>query len=115
MKLEITKKQLIEVCDRLIAAAQSRQRIIKAGEAAQRLSLSAQCFQTIKAKLIAAGLRPVQVTKGGRVGYLESSLDKLIVKAAQTEKPIVDEKIALVKIGPGGSFVKELSGEEPLL
>jgi hypothetical protein len=73
MKTKATQTQLIDLCNRLIGAPRRGQRILGAGECCRRLNISADTFCRIKPKLIAAGLRPVQIFKGGRVGYLESS------------------------------------------
>ena len=52
-------------------------------DVASRLSVSRTTFYEIRPKLIALGLKTVKV--GKYVKYLESSLDRLIVYAAENE------------------------------
>lgn len=113
--MQLSGKQLLEVCNRILGRVKlTGERKLSSVECARRLGLTPSNFCKLRPKLMAAGLRQVQVTKDGRVGYLESSLDALMLRAAEREKPIIDEKIPLVKIGPGG-FARELNGSEPIV
>ncbi len=52
----------------------------------KKLRISRAKFYRIRAKLIASGMKRVVI--GGSVKYLESSIDKLLRKAAETEVPL---------------------------
>ena len=52
----------------------------------RKLRISRSKFYNIRAKLIANGMK--RVTIDGSVKYLESSIDALLRKAAETEVPV---------------------------
>jgi predicted DNA-binding transcriptional regulator AlpA len=56
-------------------------------EVAGKLKISRTTFYEIRPKLIAKGLKTLRV--GQHIKYLESSLDRLICKAAENEQPLV--------------------------
>lgn len=56
-------------------------------QVAEKLNISRTTFYEIKPQLIAKGLKTLRI--GQHIKYLESSLDKLIVKAAESERPLV--------------------------
>ena len=53
----------------------------------QRLGVSPATFYRIRAKLMARGLKATKI--GKRTKYLESSLDKIIARAINTDRPLV--------------------------
>ena len=55
-------------------------------QAAQRLGISLASFYRMRSTLIAKGLKHTKVGNGTR--YLESSLDKLIDRAINADRPI---------------------------
>jgi hypothetical protein len=58
------------------------EQLLKPMDAAERLKVKRTKFYDIRPRLIAMGLKTVRV--GKQVKYLESSLDRLICKAAET-------------------------------
>jgi predicted DNA-binding transcriptional regulator AlpA len=56
-------------------------------QTAQRLGISRANFYRIRAKLIAKGLKTTRI--GSSTKYLESSLDKLIDRAINADRPLV--------------------------
>ncbi len=52
----------------------------------KKLRISRSKFYRIRAKLIAGGMKRVVI--GGNTKYLESSIDALLRKAAETEVPL---------------------------
>jgi predicted DNA-binding transcriptional regulator AlpA len=61
--------------------------LLKAKDVAARLSISMANFYRIRAKLIAKGLKTTRI--GSSTKYLESSLDKLIDRAINADRPLV--------------------------
>ncbi len=55
-------------------------------EVSKKLRISRSKFYRIRAKLIANGLKTVKIE--GTTKYLESSLDRMILRAAETERDI---------------------------
>jgi predicted DNA-binding transcriptional regulator AlpA len=53
----------------------------------KKLKISRAKFYRIRGQLIANGVKTVII--GGNVKYLESSLDRLILKCAEEDKPMV--------------------------
>ena len=56
-------------------------------QTAQRLGISRANFYRIRAQLIAKGLKTTRI--GSSTKYLESSLDKLIDRAINADRPLV--------------------------
>jgi predicted DNA-binding transcriptional regulator AlpA len=56
-------------------------------EVAGKLRISRTTFYEIRPQLIAKGLKSLRI--GQHIKYLESSLDKLIAKCAEEERPLV--------------------------
>ena len=52
----------------------------------KKLRISRSKFYRIRARLIASGMK--RVTIDGSVKYLESSIDKMILRAAEREEPL---------------------------
>jgi hypothetical protein len=55
-------------------------------QAARKLGISRAKFYVLRASLIARGMK--RVTVGSHIKYLESSLEKLIQRAAENGKPL---------------------------
>ena len=62
------------------------EKLLNPNEAAVKLGISRPSFYKLKTKLIAKGMKKVRVGKSDK--YLESSLDVLIRKSAEAEKPL---------------------------
>ena len=56
-------------------------------QTAQRLGVSMAAFYRIRSKLLAKGLKHTKV--GRSTKYLESSLDKIIDRAINADRPVV--------------------------
>ena len=56
-------------------------------DVAKKLRISRSKFYAIRARLMAAGMRKVVID--GCTKFTESSIDRLINKAAETENPLV--------------------------
>jgi len=63
------------------------EQLINSEEAARRLGISAQQFRRWELKLRAAGLQRVQL--GARRRYRAASLDRVIARAAENERPLI--------------------------
>ena len=61
--------------------------LLKAKDVAARLSISMPTFYRVRAKLLAKGLKTTTIGSGTK--YLESSLDKLIERAINADRPLV--------------------------
>ena len=66
-------------------------RLLRPADVAERLGISVSLFHYLRVRLLAAGLRAVQVP--GRTGrqitrYTSSSLDRMIRRAAEREAPL---------------------------
>ena len=61
--------------------------LLKAKDVAARLSISMPTFFRLRTKLLAKGLKSIKV--GGGTKYLESSLDKIIDRAINADRPLV--------------------------
>lgn len=62
------------------------EKLLTTRQAGEKLGVSRATFYRHRPALIAKGLRCVRV--GGGTKYLESSLDRLILKAADTDIPL---------------------------
>ena len=62
------------------------ERLLNPIDAAKKLGISRPSFYKMKARLIAKGMKKVRV--GRRVKYLESSIDRIIMRAAVMERPL---------------------------
>ena len=56
-------------------------------QTAQRLGISMATFYRIRSKLLAKGLKTTTIGSGTK--YLESSLDKMIDRAINADRPLV--------------------------
>ncbi len=52
----------------------------------KKLRISRSKFYNIRARLIARGMKKVIV--GGNAKYLESSIDRMIIRAAENDQPL---------------------------
>ena len=52
----------------------------------KKLRISKSKFYNIRARLIARGMKKVIV--GGNTKYLESSIDRMIIRAAENDQPL---------------------------
>ena len=62
------------------------EQLLKPMEVADRLKLSRTAFYAARPKLIAKGLKAVQL--GKHIKYLESSLDRIIQTAVENDTPL---------------------------
>ena len=62
------------------------EKLLRPVEVAKKIGVSKATFYRIRAKLIARGVKTVVV--GSSTKYLESSVDSLILKSANSEKPL---------------------------
>ena len=61
--------------------------LLKAKDVAKRLNISMSNFYRVRTRLIAKGLKFTTVGSGTR--YLESSLEKIIDRAINADRPVV--------------------------
>jgi len=63
------------------------EQLLRPSEVYRKLRISKTKFYRIRARLIAGGMKRVRID--GNVKYLESSIDEMIRRAAETETPLV--------------------------
>lgn len=62
------------------------EQLLSPTDTAKKLRISRAKFYAIRGRLMAAGMKKIIID--GNTKYLESSIDRLILKAAETEKSI---------------------------
>ncbi len=62
------------------------EKLLKPIEVSRKLGISRAKFYTLRAKLTARGMKKVIV--GGSTKYLESSIDRMIIRSAENDQPL---------------------------
>jgi len=67
------------------------EQLLTKAEVCKRFCIGYRRFQVIEPKLRARGLKRIMLTDDGNPRYLESSIDRMLLQAAETERPILPD------------------------